>query len=82
MAAINMAHTQNSLWLVFAVIAGIAWTVVWLHIWFMLGRMLRWKYLEMKSRRSQVESRRVENVVDRQPVRSPGFVVENPRVGW
>lgn len=24
------------------------WTVIWAYIWFMLLRMLRWKYLEMK----------------------------------
>lgn len=45
----HLTYTQQVVctWLV--VIAGLALAVIWLHFWFMVGRIVRWTYLEKKA---------------------------------
>lgn len=44
----TLTQSQN-IELGLTVFFSLLWFLVWCQIWFMLGRMLRWKYLEMKA---------------------------------
>jgi hypothetical protein len=46
----QMHHLTQSqtIWLYISVFVGLLWTAGWLWFWWMVGRIVRWTYLEKK----------------------------------
>jgi hypothetical protein len=70
----HLTHTQQVLYAWLVVVALLAFAVAWVHFWFMVGRIVRWTYLEKKEAhlaRKQARRDEVEVVwaADRVPAR-------------
>jgi hypothetical protein len=48
----HLTHAQHVYMTVVWVVAGLAWTWLWLLVWYMAFRVLRWTYLEKKAAQS------------------------------